>query len=76
VSATRSGELGKLERGDDCTVAGRLDAVLGVLLTACQAIVHELHPFLPDSAARIEHALEQRDPNLGRTLFPKVVVAA
>jgi hypothetical protein len=50
--------------------------VLGVLLTACQAIARELHPFLPDAATRIEHALEQRDPDLGRTLFSKVVVAA
>jgi methionyl-tRNA synthetase len=76
VSATRPWELGKLERGDDSTVAGRLNAVLGVLLTACQAIAHELRPFLPDAATRIEHALQQRDPDLGRTLFPKVVVAA
>jgi methionyl-tRNA synthetase len=76
VSATRPWELGKLERGDDSTVAGRLNAVLGVLLTACQAIAHELHPFLPDGATRIEHALEQGDPDLGRALFPKVVVAA
>jgi len=76
VSATRPWELAKLESGDDGTVAGRLNAVLGVLLAACQAIAHELHPFLPDAATRIEQALEQRDPDLGRTLFPKVVVAA
>jgi methionyl-tRNA synthetase len=76
VSATRPWELGKLERGEDGTVAGRLQAVLGVLLTACQAIAHELHPFLPDAATRIEQTLELRDPDLGRTLFPKVVVAA
>jgi methionyl-tRNA synthetase len=73
VSATRPWELRKLETSDESTVPDRLDAVLGVLFTACQAIAHELRPFLPDAATRIEHALEQRDPNLGRTLFPKVV---
>ena len=73
VSATRPWELGKLERGHDRTAPDRLDAVLCVLLTACRAIAHELHSFLPDAATRIEHALEQRDPELGRTLFPKVV---
>jgi methionyl-tRNA synthetase len=72
VSATRPWELGKRESGDDGTVSARLDAVLGVLLTACQAIAHELQPFLPDASTRIERALEQRDPDLGRALFPKV----
>jgi methionyl-tRNA synthetase len=74
VSATRPWELEELERADNSSVAGRLNAVLGVLLTACQAIAHEVQPFLPDASTRIEHALEQRDPDLGRTLFPKVVV--
>jgi methionyl-tRNA synthetase len=62
VSATRPWELAGAER----------DAVLAVLLDACERIAHELQPFLPDAAARIEIALERRDPALGRTLFPKV----
>ena len=70
VSATRPWELAKAERSD-AAVTARLDAVLAVLLTACQTIAQELRPFLPDAATRIEQALEQRDPNLGRTLFPK-----
>jgi hypothetical protein len=43
-----------------------------VLLEACARIAHELHPFLPDAAARIEVALERRDPELGRSLFRKL----
>jgi methionyl-tRNA synthetase len=49
----------------------RLDGILTVLLEACDRIAHELHPFLPDAAARIELALERRDPALGRSLFRK-----
>jgi methionyl-tRNA synthetase len=76
ISATRPWELAKAERRGDSTVTVRLDAILAVLLTACRTIAHELRPFLPDAAARIEHALQQGDPTLGRKLFPKVEVAA
>jgi methionyl-tRNA synthetase len=48
-----------------------LDGVLVVLLEACRGIARNLEPFLPDSAARIEQALEHRDAQRGRTLFPK-----
>jgi methionyl-tRNA synthetase len=72
VSATRPWELARAERGGDGAVTARLDAVLAVLSTACQAIAGELRPFLPDAATRIERALERRDPELGRTLFSKV----
>jgi methionyl-tRNA synthetase len=72
ASATRPWELAKAERSGDGAVAARLDAVLAMLVTACHAIAQELRPFLPDAATRIEHALAQRDPELGRTLFPKV----
>jgi methionyl-tRNA synthetase len=51
----------------------RLDSILAVLLEVCELIAHELHPFLPDAATRIESALERRDPALGRTLFRKAV---
>jgi methionyl-tRNA synthetase len=71
VSTTRPWELAKLDSGHG-TVTARLDAVLGVLLAACREITRELHPFLPDAAARIENALEQGDLELGRALFPKV----
>ena len=63
VSSTRPWE--DLANGD------RLDGILTVLLEACHRIAHELHPFLPDAAARIEVALDRRDPELGRTLFRK-----
>jgi methionyl-tRNA synthetase len=72
VSATRPWELAKAERSGDGTATSRLDAVLSVLVTACRAIAHELRPFLPDAARRIERALDWRDPELGRTLFAKV----
>jgi methionyl-tRNA synthetase len=71
VSATRPWELAQAERGGVGAASARLDTVLSVLVAACHAIAQELRPFLPDAATRIEHALEQRDPELGRTLFPK-----
>jgi hypothetical protein len=36
-----------------------------------QALARELRPFLPDGAARVEHALASRDRELARALFPK-----
>jgi methionyl-tRNA synthetase len=72
VSVSKPWELAKAERGGDGAVTARLDTVLAVLVTACDVIARKLRPFLPDAATRIEHALEQRDPELGRTLFPKV----
>jgi methionyl-tRNA synthetase len=62
VSATRPWEL----------AGSRLDASLGVLFDACCSIARELSPLLPDAAARIGHALERRDREFARTLFPKV----
>jgi methionyl-tRNA synthetase len=70
--ATRPWELAKAERGNDAGGAARLAAILGVLLEACRELARELHPFLPDAAVRIAHALEHGDPERGRTLFPKV----
>jgi methionyl-tRNA synthetase len=54
----------------------RRDGILAVLLEACERIAYELHPFLPDAAARIEAALERRDPELGRSLFRKAAARA
>jgi methionyl-tRNA synthetase len=71
VSTTRPWDLGKAERGGDATAARRLEGVLVALLEACRATARELRPFLPAAAARIEQALEQRDVELGRSLFPK-----
>jgi methionyl-tRNA synthetase len=64
VSATRPWE------------AARPEPLVAVLLTACRVVGRELSPFLPEAAVRIERALAERDPRLGRALFPKVVVAA
>jgi methionyl-tRNA synthetase len=64
VSETRPWELAK--DGD-----ARLDAVLGAQLEACACLAHELRPFLPAAAERIEAALAALDPQRGRALFPK-----
>ncbi len=69
VSAERPWELAK--RGD-----GRLDGVLAVLLSACEALASEVSPFLPEAAQRIGRALELRDTQLGRNLFRKVATLA
>jgi methionyl-tRNA synthetase len=71
VSATRSWELGKAEREGDAAVTRRLDGVLRALLEACRATARDLQPLLPDAAARIEQALDDRDVERGRTLFRK-----
>jgi methionyl-tRNA synthetase len=76
VSRTRPWELAKAERSSAGIVDARLDAVLAVLVTACEAIAREVRPFLPDAATRIEQALERRDPGLGRALFRKEQLAA
>ena len=76
ISATRPWELAQAERGGDGNATARLDAILAVVVTACHTIAQELRPFLPDAAARIEHALRESDPELGRTLFPKAEIAA
>ena len=51
--------------------AAELDALLGVLLRACETAAHELRPFLPAGSERIERALAAGDAALARTLFPK-----
>jgi methionyl-tRNA synthetase len=70
IASTRPWEL-RRAAANDGEAARKLDAVLGVLVTTVTVLAHELRPFLPDGAARIERALEARDPALGRALFPK-----
>jgi methionyl-tRNA synthetase len=70
VASTRPWELRKAAAHDG-EAARRLDAVLGVLVATVDVLAHELRPFLPDGADRIQRALAARDPVLGRTLFPK-----
>ena len=68
VSAARPWELG---RAADAGADKQLDAVLAVVLSACRTIARELGPFLPDAARRIQQALDDRDAERGRALFPK-----
>jgi methionyl-tRNA synthetase len=75
ISATRPWELAKAARAGDTEAAGRLDALLAVLLGACRVIAAELQPFLPLAAERIKGALIELDLERGRTLFPKVEAA-
>jgi methionyl-tRNA synthetase len=75
VSATQPWELAKAARAGDDAAAAHLDAVLGALLDACSCITHELFPFLPVAAERINGALADLDVQQGRTLFPKVEAA-
>ncbi|MDQ3873949.1 MAG: methionine--tRNA ligase, partial [Actinomycetota bacterium] len=72
VSTTRPWELGRSDRRGDAAVQARLDAVLAVLLDACRCIAHEIQPFLPSAAGRIEGVLAESDAELGRALFRKV----
>ena len=70
VASTRPWELRKRAERDE-EAARRLDGVLGLLLETIRTLTHELRPFLPDGAARIERVLETRDRELGRRLFAK-----
>jgi methionyl-tRNA synthetase len=70
VASTRPWELRKLAERDE-EAARILDAILGLLFETIGTVTHEFRPFLPDGAARIEQALDARDRELARTLFPK-----
>jgi methionyl-tRNA synthetase len=56
IEVARPWELARAERGG--AARGDLDAVLGALLRACQAIGERLRPFLPDAAARVARQCE------------------
>jgi methionyl-tRNA synthetase len=66
IAATRPWELARRER-----TSPELDHILRSLVTACRLLSRELAPFLPDAAARISRALDQRSPELGRGLFER-----
>ena len=71
VTATRPWELAKSEAGAGVDAGAELDEVITVVIAACRLLARELHPFLPAAGARIERALSEQDPQLGRRLFPK-----
>jgi methionyl-tRNA synthetase len=70
VNQVRPWQLAKAEQ-DGADAGGRLDAALGTLLGACQALGRELRPFLPDAAARIT---AQCTPDGGGRLPPPAPV--
>jgi methionyl-tRNA synthetase len=74
VSAERPWELASAKPAGERPAAERLDGVLAALLDACRVIAHELRPFLPRAADRIETALRELDAEAGRTLFRKAEV--
>jgi methionyl-tRNA synthetase len=53
VNRVRPWDLARAERDGDGEARAALDAALRTLLGACQALGHELRPFLPDAAGRI-----------------------
>ncbi len=71
VTTTRPWELAKAEQNADAAASRQLDEVLSILLVSCRTLARELQPFLPAAAARIERALAESDPELGRRLFTK-----
>jgi len=73
VTATRPWQLAKAEESGDADAATALDEALGALLDACHQLARELQPFLPGASRRVARALAERDPELGRRLFAKVV---
>jgi methionyl-tRNA synthetase len=71
VSATRPWALVEAARSGDARQSDRLDAILTVLLEACEVVAGELRPFLPLAAERITTALAELDERQARVLFPK-----
>lgn len=71
VATTRPWELAKARPDGDGGASPTLDEALSVLSAACHALARELRPFLPAASDRIERALTEGDPELGRRLFAK-----
>jgi methionyl-tRNA synthetase len=78
VELTQPWHLARAERAGDATAAGRLDAVLEVLVSACRALASQLAPFVPDLAAGIAAACDDSAGRLPdpRPLFPRLAQAA
>lgn len=49
--------LARAAAGGDTAAGDRFDAVLGVLLSVCATVTHELRPFVPDGAERLGELL-------------------
>ncbi|WP_198950813.1 methionine--tRNA ligase [Kineosporia sp. A_224] len=67
--------LARAAADGDATAGEHFDAVLGVLLSVCTAVAHELRPFVPDGAARLEGLLRSVSGQGGDPVppaFPRV----
>src|SRR3954454_7783727 len=71
VSHSRPWELGRATR-DDARAGALLDSSLALLDRTCRRVARELAPFLPAAGRRLVEALDSRDTDLGKALFPKV----
>jgi methionyl-tRNA synthetase len=78
VEAAEPWHLARAERAGDQSAGQRLDAVLGVLVAACQVLAAELWPFLPDLAAKVAAACGDSGGRLPepRRVFPRIDVGA
>jgi methionyl-tRNA synthetase len=74
LAAARPWELAHAESDGDPTAAGRLDAVLAVLLAACRTLANQLTPFLPALATRIAAQCFALSGSLARprVLYPRL----
>ena len=71
VSHTRPWELARRAADNDDCAALELDNSLAALAETCDTLAHQLRPFLPEAAQRIDHALTSRDSEIARRLFRK-----
>jgi methionyl-tRNA synthetase len=73
IASERPWELAKSEQTGTPGAKERLDAVLGCLLTACRSVAHELQPFLPAGAHRLQQQLLD-GPTVGVAIpsFPRL----
>ncbi|MGP3969492.1 methionine--tRNA ligase [Streptomyces sp. 6N223] len=75
VDTTRPWELAGAERRGAGDAGRQLDTVLAALVTACRVLADELHPFIPDAAARIAEQVAPADGGVlpaASPLFPRL----
>jgi methionyl-tRNA synthetase len=62
IEAEQPWQLAKAADAGDTAAAGRFEAVIDAILTACRIAADELAPFIPDGAARLQAQLDSSAP--------------
>ncbi len=71
IEAEQPWQLAKAADAGDTAAAGRFEAVIDAILTACRIAADELAPFIPDGAARLQAQLDSSAPRPSLA-FPRI----